>query len=550
MFLDEYQDISSKLEKACIDFEKDPSLANCDTIFRLVHTIKGSSQTVGLKDLGDFVHHLEDALVKIKSGKLPVTTDFVGALFSCLALTDDWIALVRNNSPIELKSQIEACLGQLTNAMTGAPAAIREAAPSAVSNVPKKPESKETKKDIDESVRVSTKKIDRLLQLVGEISSQVSIIGHNAKRDPEAAGKALYFANKIARELREQTLSLRMQPIEPLFQKMERTARDVARTLGKQIQVTLSGSEVELDKMVVESIRDPLLHIIRNAVDHGLEKPDDRTKAGKNPLGQLTINAINHANGVNITIMDDGRGLDSERILNKALEKGLIAPGSTPSEEQIHQMIMLPGFSTAAEVTEISGRGVGMDVVKSAIDECSGDIQIASKFGHGSSFTVFIPATVSIMDALIIDVDGLLYAIPIQEIAEIVDLVDYKIARCTGEGQVLTLRKEIVPLKRLSDFLPSSKFERKPQEPTDADTGGYYRPGLIIRRRRRICAFEVTRVIGIQSIVIRPLEGEFKRMKCFSGCTILQDGEPGYILNIGQMAQSYLEQFESAAPAA
>ena len=485
IFFQEYEDIAIDLEKACLEFENSNSPSDCDAVFRYVHTLKGSSQTVGLTELGEFIHHFETALVDVKSGKTVASIEFMKALFDCLSVIELWVSALKEGHDEKPQEAIASALAQLERGLATA-SENNSAAPQSVPKV--KPETKskvEGKKDADEAIRISTKKIDKLLQLVGEISSQISIVKHQTEAPNPCNEKklqALFFANRISKELREQTLSLRMQPVMNLFQKMERVARDVARKIDKNIKVTFSGEDVELDKTVIDYIKDPLLHIIRNAIDHGVEHPDERVKNNKPPQGKIMISAENHANGVNLHIRDDGRGLDTKRIKEKAIEKGLIEPDSDIPDEQLFHLIMKPGFSTASEVTDISGRGVGMDVVRAAINECSGDIHIDSTKGKGTEFKVFIPSTVSILDALIIDVNGLLYAVPVQDVSEIIDRSQYKISVCTNKGKVLSLRHEVVPFKQISEFLPTASENQPSNRGKPNELYNFNAPALVVRR--------------------------------------------------------------------
>lgn len=387
------------------------------------------------------------------------------------------------------------------------------------------------------------------MQYIGELSIHLSIIWQARQSnllDSEAARNAIYFCHKIIKDLQSQSLSLRMQPLQSFFQRMERTAKDVARTQNKPVDIKFFGETVELDKSVIERMTDAFVHILRNAVDHGLESADDRLRIGKPGRGCLTISAVNQANMVTISVADDGKGLDSEKIMAKAVEKGLVKAGQNLTPEEIYRLILLPGFSTADKLTEISGRGVGMDVVSKSIYELSGTLEIKSKKGYGTEFRINLPTSVSIFDALIISIEGLKYAVPIQDISEVIDLSTFQINTSTQSSRMISLRGLVVPVQDLKEYLRTVRRaigNRDEVLPRVVPKSGQKSPALIVKTNSgHFVAFSADMIHGLQSTVVRKLTGKFEKMPGIIGSTILGDGEPGMILSLPQLAQFYSEK--------
>lgn len=395
----------------------------------------------------------------------------------------------------------------------------------------------------EESIRVASRKIDALLQITGELSIQKEILWHgrtNQTLNSQICSDAISLIYKNIKDLQNVSFSLRMQPMEMLLKRLERTARDVARKQGKKIDVVLSGIDVELDKNVVEKIKDPLVHILRNSVDHGIESLEERKKKNKGETAQIKISASQHADSISITISDDGRGLQRDRILQKAVEKKLVEPNKEYEDHEIDQFILMPGFSTADKITEISGRGVGLDVVKETVESLGGDVLIKSVENAGSQFEIHLPSTVSILDALVVEISDEEYALPIQDMEEIVDLQDYQLKRTDNKTLIFNLRGFVVPVERLDQYLyikkpDSEKTKRKIKESEQ-------RIAVISKTLNGYVAFEVDRINGQQSIVARPFNDNLAALPGINGGTILGNGEPGVIINLPAIAKTFFSR--------
>ncbi len=374
----------------------------------------------------------------------------------------------------------------------------------------------------NETVRVDRRRLDDLINQIGELvigASMVEqeLIGVNSG----LALDSMSALGKIVRDLQEMSLSLRMVPIAATFQKMNRVLRDVAKKLGKQIEFITEGDDTELDKSVVDQIGDPLIHMVRNAADHGIEMPDVRVAAGKAPEGTVRLRAFQQGGNIYIELSDDGKGLDKTRILSKAVERGLVAPDANLSEQEIYNLIFLPGFSTASEVTELSGRGVGMDVVRRNVEALQGSVSVRSVPGQGSTITVRLPLTLAILDGLLVRLGQEVFIIPLLSVVESVSVQPRDIRPIVGVGEVISLRGEVVSLLRLNRVL------RMPGG-SNEDQGLL----VIVEDQGRRLALLVDELLGQQQVVIKNLEANFRKVPGVAGATILGDGRVALILDI------------------
>jgi two-component system chemotaxis sensor kinase CheA len=374
-------------------------------------------------------------------------------------------------------------------------------------------------------VRVRADKLDELITLVGElvIASAGTALAARRAADGDTI-EAAATMGEMVEEVRDRALKLRMVPIGETFARFTRLARDLGRELGKEIELALTGTETELDKSMVEKIADPLLHLVRNAIDHGIEAAGLRRERGKPAAGRLRLNAYHDSGSIVIEVSDDGGGLDRERILERALERGLIAPGHSPSDEDIHRLIMQSGFSTARTVSNISGRGVGMDVVRRNIESLRGTLSIDSVEGKGTTFTMRLPLTLAIIDGFLVGVDRSSYVVPLEMVVECLELSPEDRARIAGSGYI-NLRGEVLPLLRLREA-----FE------IQGDPGKRENIVVVSCAGRR-AGFVVDALLGEFQTVIKPLGRLFERLSGISGSTILGNGEVALILDVQALVQ-------------
>jgi len=375
------------------------------------------------------------------------------------------------------------------------------------------------------SIRVAAEKLDLLVNLVGELVTVQARLSQVAagRRDPEV--KAISEeVERLTAELRDNVLNIRMLPIGSTFSKFKRLVRDLSQELGKEIEMTTEGAETELDKTVIEKLNDPLVHLIRNSIDHGIESPEARVAAGKARQGTVHLAARHSGDSVVITITDDGKGLDRERIRQKAVEKGLISPTAELSDKEVFSLIFAPGFSTAQTVTSVSGRGVGMDVVKRAIDGLRGTIEISSLPGRGASISVKIPLTLAIIESLLVKIGEDRFLIPLSLVDEVVFLTQEQLDKSHGRNLV-PVRGQLIP------YLPLRESFRIP------GTRPKFEQVVIMRIGEAAVGVVVDNVIGEHQTVIKSLGQAYRHLEGVSGATILGDGAVALILDIPHLVR-------------
>ncbi len=376
------------------------------------------------------------------------------------------------------------------------------------------------------SIRVSVEKIDELMNTVGELvitQAMLSQLGRNLEGpSADQFRSSLGQLERNMRELQESVMRVRMLPISFVFSRFPRMVRDLAQRLGKQIELKLTGEHTELDKTVLEKIGDPLVHLVRNSIDHGIEKPEARLAGGKPAAGVVHLDACHRGGNIAVEVSDDGSGLDKDRILAKARERGLVGATDTLTDEQIHELIFLPGFSTAEHTTDVSGRGVGMDVVRRNIKELGGKIEVRTARGSGSRFIITLPLTLAIVDGQSVSVGSETYIVPLTSIVESLQLSAASVNRLSGRGEVFAFRGYYLPVIRLHEVFG---IESRARELHD---------GLVVVVEgdgRRVGLF-VDDLLGQQQVVIKSLDTNYGHVEGVSGATILGDGSVALILDL------------------
>ena len=376
------------------------------------------------------------------------------------------------------------------------------------------------------SIRVDTSKIDKLINLVGELVITQSMLSDLGSRFE--MGQLAVLLERIAqlerntREIQERVMGIRMLPIGSTFSRFPRLVRDLSGKAGKKIQLLLSGEETELDKTVIESIGDPLTHLVRNSADHGLEPPEERLAAGKPEQGTIHLSAFHEGGSICITVVDDGRGLNRDRILAKAIKQGLITETDKLSDDQIWALIFRPGFSTAEKVTDVSGRGVGMDVVKRNIEGLGGTVSIKTVTGKGTTFTLKLPLTLAIIEGMTVRVGSDTYIVPLLSILQSIQPKADCLKTVVGKGELVNVHGSYLPVMRLYEV-----FTLKPEitDPTKAIL-------LILETEGERVAVMVDEILGQQQVVIKSMEQNFRKVEGVAGATILGDGTVGFILDV------------------
>lgn len=556
-------------------------------IFRGFHTIKGMAGFMNLAQIGALSHDAETLLDLARKGERVLCGTNADAIFSAIdmlkSMVDDLRDAIEGNCIVTPKSGIRELIKQIRSCVDGTDGdvVVEKAEPVALENetpevVERKEEGEsltfeeatpavapviEVKKDVppvaaeapasaaqnsssqrkktssqvEEKIKVSTDRLDSLVNMVGELVIAQLMVTESLKssaiNDNGALLRNTAHQSKIIRELQELSMSMRMVPIGGVFQKMARMVRDLSRQAGKNIEFSLSGEQTELDRTIVDKLADPLIHMIRNSVDHGVEDPEERKTTGKSKSGHVELRAFHLAGNIVIEIEDDGRGLNRERILNKARERGVISGDKTPSDSEIFSLIFHPGFSTAEKVTSVSGRGVGMDVVKRNIEELSGRIDIASKQGEGTIFTITLPLTLAIIDGQVVQVGEERYIIPINSIVKSFRPVAEQISTVQGMQEVVMERDKLLPLVRLHELFG---IEANGTNPTEGLV-------MIVEEENQACCLLVDDLLDQQQVVIKSLGDGLKSTAGISGGAILGDGMVRLILDIPGILKMYKE---------
>ncbi len=583
-FVMEANEHLSAIEGHLLVLEKKPSeLDAIHAVFRAFHTIKGIAGFLELARVQAVAHEVETLLDLARNQKVAVTTTLIDMVLEAADHLTGEVAIVeavlagRKAPPVRDNTQL---LRKLAKAVVDSSLPVQgdaeaQATPAATSQVRLLPEGtvekhpvvttlektpaaqieRPGKNEIDPpeaplavaneepeteakrrnrgdaskgTLRVDTAKLDQLMDMVGEMVIAQSVLANHphisASQDARLLGNLSQLA-RITGEVQRRAMSMRMMPIGPLFQKTARLVRDLSRRAGKQVVLETSGESTELDKTIAEELSDPLLHMVRNALDHGIEVPEDRIEKGKNPTAKLRLTAQHMAGQVVVEISDDGRGLDAAKILQKAQQKGLVEEGAVLSPAAIFQLIFEPGFSTADKITDISGRGVGMDVVRKHVEKLRGRIEIQSVQGQGTTFSLFFPLTLAIINGLVVAVGEHRYILPIFSVREMLRPTREMLFTVQGRQEMILIRGELLPLVRL--------YQRFSVQPGTEDLC----QGVLVVAEfgeTQFCLF-VDDLVGQQEIVIKSLDESFDNCAGLAGCAILGDGRVGLILDVASV---------------
>lgn len=541
-FLDEAAQLLEDTEQCFLGLEGsggDPSLL--EKIFRLAHNLKGSSRAVGFEQMGAFTHEFENFLLKLKNKELAVSpgavtlllkaNDFiktmVAGLKSDVTATfefADLVAQFHSASGGEAAPEVPAAAPEavpahedMASAPEAAPAAIEEAV-AAIAPPPPPANKRAPAPPADESIRVSLARVEKLIDFIGELSILQAVLRQQSQASgSELLRKTVSQMGKVSKEIQDISMGLRMIPVKQTFQKMQRIVRDTAGMLDKKVNLILEGEETELDKTVLENIGDPLVHLIRNAVDHGVELPADRVKAGKPEVGTICLRAFHQGGRLVLEIQDDGKGINADVLTRKAIEKGILKPGTTLPEREAVNLIFHAGFSTKEVTTEVSGRGVGMDVVRTNIEALSGEIDIKTKVGEGTTFRISLPLTLAIIDGLVIVAGTDRLVVPLAQVHETIHVQPSQIEKRSGVGELFVLRGEPLPVFHLAALMGRAAPLAEPI-------------GLVVRGSFGTFVLLVEDILWQQQVVVKKLGLELQGLKGFGGSTILGDGHPALIL--------------------
>lgn len=499
-------------------------------LFRALHSIKGGAAYLGLKGVEELSHAAESLLDKLRRGTLEVAPNLIDLLLQA----GDCLGRMVENPEASESSEAGPIAARLASAASGTSSTatmiaehtlppIQPPDHGSAGALPADPER-------DRTIRISVEVADRLMTL----ASELVLVRNQAlkKFEPRDSSERelVQRLNLVTSEIQRSVTETRMQPVGNLFQRFPRVARDIARQLGKSIDLAISGTEVELDKGVIEKLADPLTHLIRNACDHGIEYPADRLKAGKPATGAIRLEAHHEGSQIHVVVRDDGAGIDPARVARKALERGLISreesAGMTPS--QLQELVLKPGFSTAEKVTDLSGRGVGLDVVQANLASIGGNLRIDSEPGRGTEFHLRLPLTLAIIPCLVVEAGGNRLCVPQRDLEELVllDGASRQRVEVSHDRLVYRLRDQLVPVVRLGEWLGAA-----------APADGEPRFLAVVRAGSGRLGVVIDKVRNPEEIVVKPLHPALEAIGLFSGATVLGDGLVSLILDMDKLAR-------------
>jgi two-component system chemotaxis sensor kinase CheA len=567
-FISEGLEYIDEIEVNILNLEQDPDNGETiNTIFRPFHSIKGVASFLNLEKIRDLAHNLENLLDKARNMEIRVTPPLIDVILDgadalkamILQLKDeienqpvkplniDLLVLLQRIQVVE-KSDKEAPLTQKLGEILVSDGLLTEidinrAVRSALAPPVKKlgevliEEGKVTPRQVSQALRKQTEqatdastlrvdvhKLDDLIDMVGELVITQSMIQEDLSRQINADKnlmRDIALFSRIMTSLQRTSMKLRMIPIRQTFQRMSRLIRDLAKSAGKPVVIEMQGEETEIDRKMIDEIYNPLVHMVRNAIDHGLETPAERIRAGKPEKGLVSLRAYHRGGNIVIEISDDGRGLNKGRIIDKAFKKGLISNAENLSDQDVYKLILLPGLSTAEQVTDVSGRGVGMDVVKQAVEKLRGKIDIDSAAGRGTTLSTSFPLTLAIIDGMIVKVGSEVYVIPTMAIRQALRPVRDHYNCVVNKGETIKVMGQLLPLVRLYDLFGIEPLRR---DPWDSIV-------VVVEGENRTKCLLVDEIIGKAEVVIKSLGAGLKHINGVSGGAILGDGRIGLILD-------------------
>jgi two-component system chemotaxis sensor kinase CheA len=535
-FLTEAEEGLAAMEEALVTLEAFPDDPEpLHAIFRTIHTIKGSAAIVGFNNVSELAHLVEDALEAYRSGMVRVTPVHVSLLLLTVDALREVIAAAAAGRT-ELRARDRRLVGFLAARSQDAPAPADPAAHRSGSVLVSDGLSR------TRTLRIRLERLDQMVDLVGEAAIARGRLNQMLEEQRSVVGDGILMAaaelDRLVAELQAHVLRVRMVPIGPLFRQYLRTVRDVAASLGKRARLVIEGEDVELDTSVLDHLRDPLTHMVRNAIDHGIEPPAERAAKGKDPIGRITLRARHEGGMIVVDLADDGAGLDRARLLEHARARGLVGPTESPPDRDLVRLIFEPGFSTADGVTELSGRGVGLDVVRRNVEALRGSVSVESVEGAGTTITLRLPLTLAIVSAFAVGVAGETYLIPLDAVAECLALPSDTLLDAGGRG-VINLRGEVLPCVRLATLLstwngptstPSAIATATPEESPRRAAGREH--VVVVRHGGLRAGFVVDALLGGLEVVIKPLEGLLTGLPGVAGATILGSGRAALVLDV------------------
>jgi two-component system chemotaxis sensor kinase CheA len=528
-FVTESREHLESIESQVLTLDRDPSnMEAVHSVFRSFHTIKGLAGFLGFDIIQHLTHEVETVLDLARNSKLTVTAAVIDMVLESKDYVSKWLKCLDASATGPMPptpAADEALLARIHRFIESGDSAPAEE-PTAETVVPNAPADHEPEtKVVARSVKVDTDKLDFLVDMVGEMVIAQSLVRHDPDLKIEENGRLGRNLSQLARitdEVQRTAMAMRMVPVGPLFQKMVRLVRDLSRKFGKQAHVQTDGEDVELDRNIVEELADPLMHMIRNSLDHGIETPEERTANGKDPVAVISLRAFHRSGHIVIEVSDDGRGINKKKVIERARKNGLISATAQLTDIECHNLIFQPGFSTADRVSDVSGRGVGMDVVRKQIQKLRGSVELQSVEGQGAKFSLRLPLTLAIIDGLVVVAGPERYILPLASVKELFRPSAGQVSTIEGRAEVVSVRDRLVPVLRLYD-----RFGITPKT-TDPLASVF----VMAETDNATFCIMVDDLVGKQEVVIKSLGTAFRNVPGVAGGAILGDGRVGLILDL------------------
>ncbi len=564
MFFAEAYEAHEELDKLFTVLEKNPEdKGSIESIFRITHTVKGNAMALGLDPIGELCHTLEEMFTYIKDHDMKLDKEFFGLIFRANDKFGELIDTLKKNGEATYKglvAKLELYLDKHfrtleSNNVNSEPPnsstnneSSQELEPSDT-EPDNESESNQPKINFSDQVQIPVRKLDGLLNLVGELIIEKDTI---IARDQNRNSNMYKRLNRITSDMQYAVMDIRLVQVGLLFNKFHRIARDVAEAENKQVNLQLEGTEIEIDRNILKIISDSLVHLVRNAISHGIENPEERVGLGKPQIGTVTLNACNEKDIVLIEIKDDGKGIDPEAIRNKALERGMISEeyASTLSDKEVIQLIFESGFSNADQVTEISGRGVGMDVVKKATESIGGQVNIETVLGEGTTFTLSLPSSMAVKGALLFEQDSQEFAVPLSFTEAVISIRPKEIHKVNkglmadylGQTMLIVFLKDLFEMEGLDSFHDNGSLHKTFDSLKANDENINV---IIVNYNGRYMGLAVDKLLQQKEIVEKPLTQPLDKVDLFSGATILGNGMVCLVLNIASVIEKLFSERRS-----
>ena len=532
-----------------------------ERVLVLCHRIKGSAASVGLRRAATLAHSMEDRLQVLNDRGAELSADMTDAMLDCTEALRAFVSRLKQGQ-IQTEHFVDAHqkLVRAQAQFSMPPATARQTVQVTPAEQPPPPPAVHAPADEfnavakpAETIRVDIDRLDQLMNLAGELVVNkarfvqiTSALGQlvAAKRGERMIAdlheplnkllEAVDQLDRVSHGIQQCVMDTRMVPIGPLLARFKRVIRDISRSKGKQIRLVIRGEKTELDKRMIDELGDPLIHVVRNSADHGIELPDDRVAAGKPREGTVILDACHRGNSILLRIIDDGRGLDATKIRDTAIRKGLLSPTAAAqlTDQQAYQLIWQPGFSTVDQVTEVSGRGMGMDIVRSKVEAIHGTIELSSEPGQGTTIAIKLPLTLAILPSLLAEIDGEVFALPIESVTEIIRVARHDVRPVCGTDTAI-VRGRVISVVRLSDLFQWHPHTAKTNVPSPADAQNV----VVIGNNGHEIGLVVDRLLGEEDVVVKSLAENYRHVDGIAGASVLGDGRVSLILDVGALVE-------------